>query len=360
MRSEHNRKPAAPVIGPNRSPCLRFRGRRPSRSCARVSSLGARLGNKGKGGIAIDTRARISVAAGAALWGLFWIPLRALDAAGIDGVWATFVFYAVPALLLVPLGLAHLSRLRAGGWRLFATASLAAVSMVLYTEALLFTEVVRAILLYYLTPVWSTLLARIALGEAITRTRLLGIALGLAGLWVILADEVGVPLPRNPGDWMALASGVVWAFAAVRLKGERAGAAEIVFLYFALGAVLALATTALADGRAGAPPTLAAVLATLPWLVPALLLVVLPSAFLILWGVRRLSPGLVGLLFMTEITVGAVSAALLSGEPFGAAELAGCILVSTAGLVETPWRPGSPDQRAAEPTSTASRGSDLD
>jgi len=293
-----------------------------------------------KGAAAIDIRARLAVAAGAALWGLFWIPLRALDAAGIEGAWATFVFYAVPALLLVPLGFARAPQLRAGGRGLLATAALAAVSMVLYAEALLFTEVVRAILLYYLTPVWSTLLARIALGEAITRARLLGIALGLAGLWVILADETGAPLPRGRGDWMALASGLVWAFAAVRLKGERAGAAEIAFLYFALGAALALAMAMLAGGRAGAPPTLAAVLATLPWLTPALLLIVLPSALLVLWGARRLSPGLVGLLFMTEITVGAVSAALLSGEPFGAAELAGSVLVSAAGLVETLWRRG--------------------
>jgi len=288
---------------------------------------------------ATDTRAKIAVAAGAALWGLFWIPLRALDEAGITGSWATLAFYVVPTVLLAPLGLARVGRLRAGGRGLLTTAALAAVSMVLYTEALLFTEVVRAILLYYLTPVWSTLLARILLGERVTRARLLGIALGLGGLWIILADGAGIPLPRNAGDWMALASGLVWAFAAVRLKGERAGAVEIVFLYFVLGTVLALAMTFVADGRTGAPPTLAAALAALPWLVPALALIVLPSTFLVLWGTRRLSPGLVGLLFMTEISVGAGSAALFAGEPFGAIELAGCLLVSSAGLVETvPFR----------------------
>jgi drug/metabolite transporter (DMT)-like permease len=34
----------------------------------------------------------------------------------------------------------------------------------LYSDALLLTEVVTAILLFYLTPVWSTILARLFLG----------------------------------------------------------------------------------------------------------------------------------------------------------------------------------------------------
>jgi hypothetical protein len=37
---------------------------------------------------------------------------------------------------------------------------------------------------------------------------------------------------------------------------------------------------------------------------------------------------------MTEIAVGALSVALLAGEPFGVRELAGVLLIATASLIE--------------------------
>ena len=53
-----------------------------------------------------------------------------------------------------------------------------------------------------------------------------------------------------------------------------------------------------------------------------------------LWGPKFLSPGVVGLLFMTEIVVGSISVALLAGEPFGIREVIGIILIAGASLLE--------------------------
>ena len=57
-----------------------------------------------------------------------------------------------------------------------------------------------------------------------------------------------------------------------------------------------------------------------------------------MWGTPKLNPGLVGLLFMTEISVGAITAALWSGEPFGWREAIGVILISLAGIMESLWK----------------------
>jgi drug/metabolite transporter (DMT)-like permease len=38
---------------------------------------------------------------------------------------------------------------------------------------------------------------------------------------------------------------------------------------------------------------------------------------------------------MTEISVGTATAAIWAGEPFGAREIAGVVLISAAGLVES-------------------------
>ena len=122
--------------------------------------------------------AKIAVALAAALWGLYWLPLRAMDEQGITGAWATLAFYLGPAVLFAPLAALRWRRLIAGGRGLFLTAFVTTLALVFYANALIFTEVVRAVLLVYLTPVWSTLFARAFLGEPITRLRLVSIAPG--------------------------------------------------------------------------------------------------------------------------------------------------------------------------------------
>ena len=84
-------------------------------------------------------------------------------------------------------------------------------------------------------------------------------------------------------------------------------------------------------------PAAAAVAAVLPWLVPALVVLVMAGVFISMWGVPQLSPATTGLLFMTEISVGALSAALFTSEAFGAREITGVLLITAAGLVETVW-----------------------
>ncbi len=63
----------------------------------------------------------------------------------------------------------------------------------------------------------------------------------------------------------------------------------------------------------------------------------LTGTYATMWATPKLNPAVVGLLFMTEISVGAVTAALWAGEPFGARELAGVVLITAAGILESVW-----------------------
>jgi drug/metabolite transporter (DMT)-like permease len=60
-----------------------------------------------------------------------------------------------------------------------------------------------------------------------------------------------------------------------------------------------------------------------------------PGAYAAVWGPKFLNPGLVGILFMTEISVGSITAALWAGEPFGMREVVGILLIAGAGLLES-------------------------
>ena len=50
-----------------------------------------------------EALAKLAVAYSGLVWGLFWMPLRALEKAGIGGLWSLFVFCLMPALLVLPL-----------------------------------------------------------------------------------------------------------------------------------------------------------------------------------------------------------------------------------------------------------------
>ena len=175
-----------------------------------------------------ETLAKLACAYSGLVWGLFWIPIRALDDAGIEGLWATFYFYAVP-LRPEPARCSSSDGVRpsraASGCSSWASCRHS--SLVLYSVSVLYTDVVRATLLFYLTPLWSTLLARIFLGEPITPLRWLAMAVGLLGMLVIFHADTGIPLPEQPGDWIALASGFLWSVASILLRADKGSAPSI-------------------------------------------------------------------------------------------------------------------------------------
>ncbi|MEE8365075.1 MAG: DMT family transporter [Gammaproteobacteria bacterium] len=287
----------------------------------------------------IEIRASLAVAYSGIAWGLFWIPLRFMDRAGITDAWATVLFYAIPLVAFIPWIIINWKRIWRCGWSLHFIGIAAGGSLAFYSDALLYTEVVRALVIFYLTPVWSMLLARIVLGEAITPPRVVAIVLGIAGLLVILGVDQGIPWPRNVGDWMALISGLGWAVAAVLLRkddGSRSMEISAVYLFYGFIVAVILAISPVAGEIE--PPDWPTVIDILPWSILIALLVI-PGAYAAFWGAPHLNPGVVGLLMMTEISVGVVTAAIWANEPFGVRELAGVTLITLAGLSEFIYMP---------------------
>ena len=277
------------------------------------------------------TGPEIAIAVSGALWGLYWIPLRYLDARGVDGVWTTLGLFVAGLALLVPVLLRHPPARAALTPRMFATGLLTGGSFVLYSISIVLTDVVAAILLFYLSPVWATVLGRLLLAERFTGGRLAALALGLGGLWVVLGGESGVPLPRNPGDWCALTAGVTWAFGTLRVHQDTAvpAVAHVTSLFIG-GAAVIVIVALLPVTDAPAPPV--TVPATV--IVVAVAVISVVSAWGILWGARLVSPGRAGLLLMMEVVTGLASAAALAGEPFGMAQGIGSTLIVAAALTE--------------------------
>jgi drug/metabolite transporter (DMT)-like permease len=276
--------------------------------------------------------AKLAVAYSGLAWGLYWLPLRALETAGLSQAQALIVFQAVPVVFALP-ALAFRFRRVAANWRILGLlGAAAALPMAVYAAALLHTDILRAMVLFYLMPVWSTLLERLVSGVRVTPLRLLAIGFAALAIAIMFGAETDLPLPRNAGDWLALTAGAMWSVASLilhRLPWQPA--LDVTTAYFLVSALAALGLLALA----GVPMPTALVAAQLGWLVPATGLIVVTSVYASMWGVPRISPGLSGLLYMTEIAAGAVSAALWAGEPFGPRQAAGVLLIAVAGSLDS-------------------------
>src|SRR4029078_3763791 len=106
---------------------------------------------------------------------------------------------------------------------------------------------------------------------------------------------------------------------------------------FIWSAIVAAGFLPLAHVDLASAPAFSTYLAQLPWLVPVIVVVVMSGGYAAMWGSPKLNPGIVGLLFMTEISVGSITAALWWGDPFGWREVIGVLLVTSAAVVESMW-----------------------
>ena len=272
-----------------------------------------------------------AIAISGALWGLYWIPVRHLQAGGVGVVWITLGIFVAALAMFAPVLVRHPPARAAFTPRMIVTGLLTGGAFVLYTVSIVLTEVVAAILLFYLSPVWATVLGRVLLAETLTPSRLAALALGLGGLWVVLGSESGVPLPRNPGDWCALTAGVMWALGTLRVHQDAATSSAAHTASLFVGGTVVIAVIALLPDMAGPAPVVTAPSAAI---VIGIAVLSVASAWSILWGAGLLSPGRAGLLLMMEVITGLASAAALAGEPFTMAQVVGAMLIVAAVLVE--------------------------
>jgi drug/metabolite transporter (DMT)-like permease len=276
-----------------------------------------------------------AILASAVLWGTLWIPLRQIHDAGLSREWATAGSFLLPLLVLAPLALRRWRRIAASRWELARVGFWLALAIALYAEGVVRGPVARVVLLFYLTPVWSTLLARWQLGEPITGRRVATILLGLGGMLVLFGAEAGIPMPRAAAEWMGLAAGVAWAASMVHVNRTASHPPfDRVLAQFVFLGPLFLLVTLIPGGAGTASFQVDALVAAAPRVLVLALIWMLPVVWLTIFGASRLEPGRVAILLMLEILVTLATAALLTDEPFGRRELGGAALILAASGVE--------------------------
>jgi drug/metabolite transporter (DMT)-like permease len=283
------------------------------------------------------------------VWGTSWWPFRQLEARGLHPLWATVLIYALAVAIIVA------SRPRAVGqvlrtpalWVLIVASG---TTNAAFNWAVVIGDVVRVILLFYLMPLWAVLLARLLLGERLTRTTAVRVLLALAGAAVVLwpAGRSGwdaLPLPRTLPDWLGVLGGFAFALNNVMLRREahrpEEGRALAMFCGGAIVAALLAVTLAL-HGQAPWPPAPAP-----GWLagVAALAVFFLAGNLALQYGAARLPANVTSVVMLTEVLFASVSALLLGGGTLSTPLVLGGLLILLAALLS-----------ALEPARAASHG----
>src|SRR4051794_34430635 len=246
-----------------------------------------------------------------------WPPLFARGAAGI-----------VAALALASLALLRGERLSVpkDATRPLAAAAFTNVFawMGFTTVAMVWLSVAEGALLVYTMPIWATLLAWPMRGERPTLRALTALALGVAGLLVLLARPGFALGPgKLPGMVLALAAAALFAFGTVA-KRSAIPLAPVALTAWQVGLGC---LPMLALGLLFERPDLGA-LTPVGWASLAYMTAVPMAVCYLGWfaAIRRLPPAMASTTMLLVPLIGVISAAVMLGEPLGFREMLALVL----------------------------------
>ena len=272
----------------------------------------------------------LSLLFSATLWGLIWYPLRLLEEQGLAGLWTAFICYGAILVLFLPVLVRERAALQSNFLPLLLMGLSAGWCNVAFIMAVLDGNVVRVLLLFYLSPFWAVCLGWLLLGERLDRQSLLVFSIAVVGAVIMLWDgNLGMPWPRDVADWLAVSSGFAFALSNVFVRGlqnvsvllKSTGSwCGVVFV-----ASLWIWLSSTAFPVVGRDVLLSAVL--LGWFG------FLVMTLSVLYGVTRMPLHRSSVILLFELVIGAISALLLTDEMVLPKEWLGGFLVVAAAVL---------------------------
>jgi drug/metabolite transporter (DMT)-like permease len=260
------------------------------------------------------------------MWGLIWYPLRLLDDSGMSGLWASALMYCGTMIIAIPVLYKGWREWKTHPFLFFFMALATGWTNIAFILAVLDGNVVRVLLLFYLSPLWATLLGVIFLGEQLSRRAFGILGIAMVGAVIMLWHEsFGFPAPKDTADWLALSAGIAFAItnvlihklnhATVMVK-TATGWLGVIFLAFILIVFTEQKLTVSTEVIAAA------------WVLGAVAMTMMNIA--VVYGVTNMPVHRSAIILLFEIVVGAVSSLLLTNEVIELREWIGGGLVMLA------------------------------
>ncbi|EGL55990.1 DMT family transporter [Methylophaga thalassica] len=262
------------------------------------------------------------------MWGLIWYPMRILEQQGLPVVWSTLLMYFAAAIVASVMLFKQIKDF-AGHWplSLWALAVAAGVTNIAFLVALTQGEVMRVMLLFYLSPLWSVLLSRWWLGEKISRLSMLMIIVAMSGTMIMLwHPEIGMPWPNDMADWLALFAGFMFSVNNVlsRKLADVAMEVKTTIVYWGVVMVAGLVLVL----QQSSVPDISLNLWVAVMVFGGLCFTAMTVA--VLYGLARMPVFRSAILMLSELVVAAISAWWLTNEQMSQTEWLGGALIFIA------------------------------
>lgn len=187
----------------------------------------------------------------------------------------------------------------------------------------------RASIIAFTMPVWAALLSSLVLGEALTRNKIAGLVMGVAGLAVLIGPDLVVLRTAPLGALFMLGAAVSWAIGTVLFK-KFDFTSPVVAL---IGWQLLIGTLVITPGAMALEPVPDFTALSLEVVIALAYLFALPMVFC-QWAyfkVVRMFPAAIAAIGTLAVpAVGVFSSALILGEPAGWREVGAMALISGA------------------------------
>ena len=276
----------------------------------------------------------IALAISAGAWGIYWLPQRILEEGGLTGGWGTIAQMIIGVILLLPIAIWRKVKGKTTGLEIPLTGFLIGGGFICYALSFLLTDVVRALILFYMTPIWTTIFEILFLKKRPGLERVLTLSLALGGLWIVFSKQTIIPLPENSGDWLALAGGALFSAGLVRLELIKTdGVFPIIFSFFFFGSIFNIVAGFLLKEYLGPVPPIEAFVSMALFLIIISVFYFIPTGIVIFWSPSKLGAGLCSILFLSEVVVGVITSSILTNEPFGWREITGSTLIVVGGVL---------------------------
>ena len=267
---------------------------------------------------------------GAVCWGVIWYPYRMMQEVGISGVASSFYTYFLAVSIFAIIFLRQ--------WRaaihqpkiIILLAIVAGWTNLSYVLAIIDGEVMRVMLLFYLSPLWTLVLAHFWLKERTNMRGLAVIVLSLIGAFIMLWQEDALPLPNNNAEWLALSAGMGFSLTNVitRYAANITLPAKSMAVWIGV-LLMSVVFIALQDAPFPHPQDMSMSQCLLMFLVAILLMA---ATLLVQFGITHTPVNKASVLFMFELVVAAVATYFLTDETMTAREWFGGALIVVAAL----------------------------
>lgn len=261
-----------------------------------------------------------------AMWGLVWYPMRLFEAAGMSVVWVTLVMYLTAALISLPMLVKYRSAWQQLPIELLWLMLVAGITNLTFMIALIEGDVMRVMLLFFLSPVWTILLGRWWLGEHLSQRAVLLMFLAMAGTVMMLwHPDFGLPWPRGLGDWLGLIAGI--GFSINNVLSRKLAAVPMPLKISAVFWGVVVIASLLLVGQSFEVPAVSSSIWALG-VICGLLIVTMTVS--VLYGLARMPVYRSAVIILFELVVAAIAAWLLIGEIMSVREWIGGSLIFAA------------------------------